>query len=106
MNTQYDPFDDCTAPPYNLSQTKIDLLNDYNDDLVAKADADNAHIADQHAPFLGHGHHYMVSSCPYYVEGADYWMQGGADLIHPNAAGHADIATNLQSLVDDLYACE
>ncbi len=102
MNTQYNPFDDCTAPPYNLSQTKIELLGDYNDDLVAKAEAQpNAWIADQHGPFLGHGHHYNVSSCPYYMEGAESWM---FDLIHPNFEGHANLAAVLNAVVDEIYA--
>ncbi|HET6583061.1 MAG TPA: hypothetical protein VFG69_06435, partial [Nannocystaceae bacterium] len=102
MNTQYNPFDDCTAPPYNLSQLKIDLLNEYNDDLIAKAAAQpNAAIADQHGPFLGHGHHYNVMSCPYYMEGAENWM---FDVIHPNVAGHADLATVLEAKTDEVYA--
>jgi lysophospholipase L1-like esterase len=105
MNTQYNPFDDCTAPPEYLSQVKIDLLNEYNDDLVAKADAQaNAAIADQHGPYLGHGHHYNDMSCPYFMEGADNWM---FDLIHPNVAGHANLATVLGARADEVYAaCE
>lgn len=102
MNTQYNPFDDCTAPPYNLSQFKSDLLDEYNDDLIAKAGAQpNAAIAEQHDPFLGHGHHYNVMSCPFYMEGADNWM---FDIIHPNVAGHASLATVLQAKSDEVYA--
>jgi lysophospholipase L1-like esterase len=105
MNTQYNPFDDCTAPPEYLSQVKIDLLNEYNADLVAKADAQpNAAIADQHGPYLGHGHHNDDPMCPYYMEGADNWM---FDLIHPNVAGHANLATVLSAKADEVYAaCE
>ncbi len=105
MNTQYNPFDDCTAPPEYLSQVKIDLLHEYNDDLVAKADAQpNAAIADQHGPYLGHGHHFNDMSCPHYIEGAENWM---ADLIHPDAGGHASLATVLSAEADEVYAaCE
>lgn len=107
MNTQYNPFDDCTAPPYNLSETKIEMLRMYNEDLVAKADAQpNAYIADQHAPFLGHGHHYNVDSCPYYQDGAEYWM-AAFDLIHPYGQGHVNIGNVINTLADELYAgCE
>lgn len=107
MNTQYNPFDDCTAPPYNLSETKIEMLRMYNEDLVAKANAQpNAYIADQHAPFLGHGHHYNVSSCPYYQEGAEYWM-AAFDLIHPYGQGHVNIGDVMNALADTLYTdCE
>jgi lysophospholipase L1-like esterase len=105
MNTQYNPFDDCTAPPEYLSQVKIDLLNEYNDDLVAKAGTQpNAAIADQHGPYLGHGHHFNDAMCPFYIRGADDWMY---DLIHPNGAGHANLATVLQAKTDEVYAsCE
>jgi lysophospholipase L1-like esterase len=104
MNTQYNPFDDCTAPPYNLSATKIDMLRMYNEDLVAKADAnDNAYIADQHEPFLGHGHHYNVDTCPFYQPDADYWMTA-LDLIHPYGNGHVNIGDEMVALLEPLYA--
>lgn len=104
MNTQYNPFDDCTAPPYNLSATKIDMLHMYNDDLVAKADAQpNAYIADQHGPFLGHGHHRNVPECPHYIPDAEYWMID-LDLIHPYGAGHVNIGNVLNAVVDGLYS--
>lgn len=107
MNTQYNPFDDCTAPPYNLSATKIDMLHMYNEDLIAKADAQpNAYIADQHGPFLGHGHHYDVDSCPHFDPDAAYWM-AVFDLIHPYADGHVNLGLVLNEVVDGIYAgCE
>jgi len=107
MNNQYNPFDDCTAPPYNLSATKIDMLRMYNEDLVTKADAnDNAYIADQHAPFLGHGHHYNVDSCRFYQADSEYWMTA-LDLIHPYGGGHVNIGDEMVAILEPLYAgCE
>jgi lysophospholipase L1-like esterase len=101
VNTQYDPFDDCTAPPYNLSATKIMLLHKYNDELVKLARERGAILADQFTPFLGHGHHYAVSSCPHYQAQSAYWM---SDMIHPNAAGHASLLKVWQSVLDPFYA--
>jgi lysophospholipase L1-like esterase len=102
MNTQYNPFDDCTAPPYEvMSPVKTELIGDYNDDLVAKADRPGGYIADQHAAYLGHGHHYATASCPFYMEGAASWM---FDQIHPNTEGHASLATVLAAKADDIYA--
>jgi lysophospholipase L1-like esterase len=101
MNTQYNPFDDCTAPPYNLSATKIDLLGQYNGELTRIAGLHgNVVITEQHAPYLGHGHHYNVTSCPYYMAGATNWM---GDLIHPNVAGHANLAKEWNATADRLY---
>ncbi len=101
MNTQYDPFDDCTAPPYNLSALKIALLRQFNGELLRLAsERDNVVITDQHASYLGHGHHYNVSTCPYYIPGADNWM---SDPIHPNEAGHAHLASEWQKTADYLY---
>ncbi|MBC8067690.1 MAG: hypothetical protein IAG13_05095 [Deltaproteobacteria bacterium] len=105
MNTQYNPFDDCTAPPYEvMSPVKTELIGDYNDDLVAKAQSQAGYIADHHAAYLGHGHHYATAACPFYAEGSDAWM---FDQIHPNLAGHASLATVLASTADQIYAaCE
>ncbi len=101
MNTQYNPFDDCTASPYYLSAVKIDLLHQYNDNLTQLADArGNVVITDQHASYLGHGHHYNVAMCPFYIEGADGWM---FDTIHPNADGHANLANEWKMTADRLY---
>jgi hypothetical protein len=45
-------------------------------------------LTDQDGPFLGHGHHYDVASCPHYKADQAPWMD---DLIHPNAAGHENL---------------
>ncbi len=105
MNNQYNPFDDCTAPPYNLSSLKSGLLREFNTQLASLADEfDNVVITDQYTPYLGHGHHYNVASCPNYEAGLEPFMN---DLIHPNAAGHANLATQWSLVADGLYGdCE
>ena len=106
MNTQYNPFDDCTASPYpTVTPVKNEILRMHNVALTARAGArDYVFIADQHAPFLGHGHHFDKPECPGYIEGADNWMN---DLIHPDAAGHANIGDVLAASVDGMYVdCE
>lgn len=101
MNTQYDPFDDCTAPPYNLSAAKIALLHDFNLTLQTIAEmSPSAHLTDQFTPFLGHGHHNAVASCPYYEAGKDNWM---SDLIHANNAGHANFVIEWRKITDAMY---
>jgi len=100
MSTQYDPFDDCTAAPYFLSTTKIELLHTFNGTLQDIASRKGAELTDQFTPFLGHGHHYNVATCPHYQAGAEPWM---GDLIHPNPAGHADLFAQWQKIVDRLY---
>jgi hypothetical protein len=101
MNTQYNPFDDCTAPPYNLSQLKTMLLHDFNMELTSLAGA-NPHtfIADQFTTFLGHGHHNTVTTCPHYMAGFDNWM---ADLIHANELGHANFVVEWTKITDQIY---
>lgn len=90
MNTQYNPFDDCTAPPYFVSETKIELLHAHNQALVDRASSQPwGFIADQHPSYLGHGHYVNNASCPYYDETFEGWM---GDLIHPNAVGHHHLA--------------
>lgn len=101
MNNQYNPFDDCTAPPYNISAEKNQLLVMFNTALAGVAQKNNATLTDQYTPFLGHGHHYMVMTCPHYIAGAAGWMD---DLIHPNAAGHTDLFEQWKKVVDQLYA--
>jgi len=105
MNTQYDPFDGCTSPPYNISQVKLGLLVDFNTDLTARGDAlDWVFVADQYASYMGHGHHFGVDSCPNYTAGQDGWMD---DLIHPNEAGHANLAAVLAETAATAYVdCE
>jgi lysophospholipase L1-like esterase len=103
MNQQYNPFDDCTAPPYNLSQTKADLLHMFNGKLRewAGGHATDTIIVDQYTPFLGHGHHYNVAACPHYMANATPFMQ---DLIHANAAGNKQLAAVLNAGVDSVYS--
>lgn len=106
MNTQYNPFDDCTASPYpTVTPAKNEIVNAHNAALTARAGArDWAFIADQHGPFLGHGHHFDKPECPNYIDGADNWMN---DLIHPDATGHGNLSVVLQSQVDQMYLdCE
>jgi lysophospholipase L1-like esterase len=101
-NTQYNPFDDCTASPYNLSPAKTAILHMFNDKVKSIADAHGAAAiwVDQHDPFLGHGHHYNVSTCPYYQANAVPWMQ---DTIHANPAGNVDLANVMNAGADRLY---
>lgn len=100
MNSQYDPFDDCTAAPYNLTAKKIELLHTFNGELEKLAASDKAVFVDQFTPFLGHGHHVDVMKCPYYKPGLTAWM---GDLIHPNAAGHENLFQQWKAAVDRLY---
>ncbi len=102
MNTQYSPFDDCTASPYNLSAAKTEILHSFNDTLgqIAASAGDAAMLVHQHGPYLGHGHHHDVPSCPHYQAGATPYMQ---DTIHANAAGNVALATVMKGGVDRLY---
>lgn len=102
VNTQYNPFDDCTAPPYNLSQAKTNVLHMFNEKVkgIANAKGEKAIWVNQHTPFLGHGHHYNVASCPHYMAGAVGWMQ---DTIHANPAGNIDLANVMKNGADRLY---
>jgi lysophospholipase L1-like esterase len=100
MNSQYNPFDDCTAVPYNVSAQKFELLHQFNGELAKLAQAKGASLTDQYTPFLGHGHHYNVMRCPHFMTGAAGWM---SDLIHPNAAGHEDLFQQWKKTVDALY---
>jgi hypothetical protein len=76
------------------------LLDAFNKELAAIASAKGAVLTDQHTPFLGHGHHYNVKSCPHYKDGLPAWMD---DLIHPNAAGHENLFQQWKATVDRLY---
>ncbi|MEM6992300.1 MAG: GDSL-type esterase/lipase family protein [Myxococcota bacterium] len=101
MNSQYDPFDKCTSSPYNISQTKLELLVEYNVAMEGRAEAhEYAWLADQHAPFLGHGHHADAPECPFYEAGSAGWMN---DLIHPNEAGHGNIADVMAGVAATMY---
>jgi hypothetical protein len=100
MNNQYNPFDDCTAAPYFLSAKKNMLLDAFNKELATIASAKGAVLTDQHTPFLGHGHHYSVNTCPHFKANLAPWMD---DLIHPNADGHENLFQQWKATVDRLY---
>lgn len=100
MNNQYNPFDGCTAAPYFLSAKKNMLLDAFNKELATIAGAKGASLTDQHTPFLGHGHHYSVNTCPHFKANLTPWMD---DLIHPNAAGHENLFQQWKATVDRLY---
>lgn len=107
VNTQYNPFDDCTEAHnlFRLSNVKIDLMKKFNQRLVDLADArDNAVVADQYGVFLGHGHHHDKSKCPHYKDGADYWLVGGTDLTHINEKGYAAMGGEFEKVADSLYS--
>ncbi len=108
INTQFNPFDDCSADPFAfMSPLKTELLGEYNDTLRARVAArPNTYLSDQYPVFLGHGHHYATEACPNYEAGSAYWMLGGADLVHPNGLGHVSIAGTLNGALDDVFACE
>jgi lysophospholipase L1-like esterase len=106
LNTQYNPFDDCTAPPYFVSETKIELLHAHNEALIDRAASQPwGFAADQHPSYLGHGHYVNDASCPYYDESFEGWM---GDLIHPNALGHHHLADVMIEVADlEIYGgCE
>lgn len=103
MNTQYNPFDDCTAAPYFVSEVKTMLLHAHNDALTERANSREwAFITDQHPSYLGHGHYWNNASCPHYMEGSEAWM---GDLIHPNGPGHHHLADEMIAVVEqEIYA--
>jgi lysophospholipase L1-like esterase len=106
INNQYNPFDDCDADPYFLSELKSGLLHDFNARVaeIAAGHGDRAVVVDQYTPYLGHGHHYKVATCPYYDASATGFMK---DLIHPNVAGNKQLAGELSGAIERLYgACE
>lgn len=107
VNTQFNPFDDCTEMHnlFRLTDVKIDLMKQFNGRLAALAKArDNAVVADNYAAFLGHGHHHDNDKCPHYESGNDYWMVGGADLTHINEKGYAGMTKVFEGVADTLYA--
>ncbi len=108
INTQFNPFDDCTADPFAfMSPLKTQLLMEYNDVLRARvADRPNTYLADQYPIFLGHGHHYGTESCPNYTADSPYWMLGGTDLVHPNGLGHVSMAGTINGVIDTMFYCE
>ena len=100
MNNQYDPFDDCTAAPYFISATKHALLRSYNDVLAKLARDNGAVLTEQYLPYLGHGHHWAVATCPHYKAGSTPFMN---DLIHPNPAGHEHLFAQWKQVLGALY---
>jgi lysophospholipase L1-like esterase len=108
INTQFNPFDDCSADPFAfMSPLKTQLLAEYNDALRARVDAQpNTYLADQFPIFLGHGHHYGTAECPHYEADTPYWMIGGADLVHPNGLGHVSMASTLNGAIDEVFSCD
>ena len=107
INTQFNPFDDCTANPFAfMTPLKTELLAEYNDVLRDRVAArPNTYLADQFPVFLGHGHHFGTASCPHYTENSPYWMLGGTDLVHPNGLGHVSIAGTLYGTIYTLFQC-
>lgn len=108
INTQFNPFDECTAAPYGfMSPTKTQLLSEYNDVLRERvAGRPDTYLSDQFPVFLGHGHHYATAECPHYEADSPYWMIGGTDLVHPNGLGHVSIAGTLNGAIDEVFSCD
>lgn len=108
VNSQFNPFDDCSSDPYGfMTPLKTGLLAEYNARIAERIeDRADSYLADQYPGFLGHGHHYATEGCPNYTEGNAYWMIGGTDLVHPNALGHVTIAGALRTGIDSAFACE
>lgn len=107
VNTQFNPFDDCTELHglFSVSDVKIGLMKQFNARLAALADArDNAVVADHVPVFLGHGHHHDNDKCPHYEAGSEYWMVGGTDLTHINEKGYAAMTKVFEGVADTLYA--
>ncbi len=102
MNTQYNPFDDCAAGPYNVSLAKSAILAEFNAKIaeISAAHATASIVVDQHTKFLGHGHCYQQATCPHYLANAAPYMQ---DLIHANAAGNAILSGVDNAGADRLY---
>ncbi|MEP6859935.1 MAG: SGNH/GDSL hydrolase family protein [Deltaproteobacteria bacterium] len=102
MNTQYNPFDDCSAAPYMISASKTEILHEFNDKIktIAGAHGASAIVVDTHSPFLGHGLNYQATTCPHYIANTTSYMQ---DLIHANAAGNAVLAGVDNGGADRLY---
>jgi lysophospholipase L1-like esterase len=105
INSQYNPFDECTAGTYSFVTTvKQTYILEYNKVLASLLTTHkNAVLVDQYTTFLGHGHNYNQSKCPKYVAGYDYWM---ADMIHPNEKGHVNLSKEMQATVTDMYTCK
>lgn len=107
INTQYNPFDDCTETHnlvWKLTETKIRLMRQFNERIAALAtNKANAVVADQYREFLGHGHHHDNDKCPHYKSGSEYWLLGGVDLTNINEAGYAAMGRVFEKVADNLY---
>jgi lysophospholipase L1-like esterase len=101
VSNQYNPFDNCMAAPYFLTPKKNELLAAFNDAVKTLATQKKALFTDQFTPFLGHGHHYQVSRCPFYMANATPFMD---DVIHPNPAGHDNLFQQWKKTLDPVYA--
>lgn len=107
VNTQYNPFDDCTELHnlFRVSDAKIELMKKFNQRLRdLTKERKTGIVADQYLEFLGHGHHHAKSQCPHYKDGADYWLIGGADLTNINEKGYAAMGRVFEKVADTLYA--
>jgi lysophospholipase L1-like esterase len=100
VSNQYNPFDNCMAAPYFITAKKNELLAQFNDAVKALATEKKALFTDQFTPFLGHGHHYQVSRCPFFMANATPFMD---DVIHPNPAGHDNLFQQWKKTLDPLY---
>jgi lysophospholipase L1-like esterase len=100
VSNQYNPFDNCMAAPYFLTPKKNELLAQFNDAVKAVATQKKALFTDQFTPFLGHGHHYRVDRCPFFMANATPFMD---DVIHPNPAGHDNLFQQWKKTLDPVY---
>ena len=111
INSQYNPFDECVTSAYSYaSMVKQNIIKEFNADLLTKIVGahKSAVYVENYGDVLGHGDNYNQAmsttgmACPHYMAGAATWM---ADLIHPNALGHAQLAKEMTAAVDLAYSC-
>jgi hypothetical protein len=105
LNTQYDPYDQCTIPtaadPSSPAVTK--LLLDMNQAVfldVAEARSDTVAV-DQLPDFLGHGQNADTTGCPYCRADNSTWVMA----VHPTPAGHQHIADKWTKALDAMLEC-
>lgn len=111
INSQYNPFDECVTSAYSYaSLVKQNIIKEFNQDLLTKIVGahESAVYVENYGDVLGHGDNYdqamstTGTACPHYMAGAADWM---ADLIHPNALGHAQLSKQMTAAVDLAYSC-
>jgi hypothetical protein len=111
VNSQYNPFDECVTSAYSYaSLVKQSIIKEFNADLLTKIVGahKSAVYVENYGDVLGHGDNYdqamstTGTACPHYMAGAADWM---ADLIHPNAMGHAQLSKQMIAAVDLAYSC-